>query len=272
MPLTLSPQIFAIVSQLIEERAGLHYALADSVLMEGKLAQRAAELGFDSLLDYYYYLRYDAGGLRETQLLVESLVVHETYLFRELDPLEALVHDVLPDMLRERPRVRLWSAACATGEEPYSVAMMLDEAGLADRVDIVASDISAPALARAREGVYAGRSLRAVVHAKAARRLQPVAGGGVRVPDAIRSRISWARVNLVDADAVRALGMFDVVLCRNVLIYFSDQTVETVATSLGEVIRPGGVLLIGTSESLLRFGTDFACEERSGSFFYRAAR
>jgi chemotaxis protein methyltransferase CheR len=91
----------------------------------------------------------------------------------------------------------------------------------------------------------------------------------VRAPDDVRAQIEWARVNLIDADAVRALGRFDIVLCRNVLIYFSDPTVVRVAESLREVIRPGGVLVVGTAESLLRFGTAFQCEERGGAFFYR---
>ncbi|HEY1697159.1 MAG TPA: CheR family methyltransferase [Polyangiaceae bacterium] len=269
MALTLSSQVFGIVRQLVEEKAGLHYEPADLPLIESRLANRALETGFDSLLDYYYYLRYDPEGPRELQNLVESLVVHETYLFREPEALGVLVNDVVPELLRDRPRLRLWSAACATGEEPYTVAMLLQAAGLLDRVDVVASDISAPALARAREGFYAGRALRALPESSAARCLEP-SGRGVRVPDSIRRRITWTRVNLVDRESVAAQGRFDVVLCRNVLIYFSDATVSAVAASLADTITPGGVLLVGTSESLLRFGTSFVCEERGGSFLYRA--
>jgi chemotaxis protein methyltransferase CheR len=264
----MSAQVFSITSQFIEDHCGLHYEAMDRDLLAQKVSERAIELGFDSLLDYYYLLRYDDQGGRELQKLVEALVVHETYFFREFEPLRVLVASVIPEMLADRAAVRIWCAACATGEEPYTLAMMVARAGLADRVRIVASDVSERALDHARAGRYSSRALR---------RIPPNApsggwiedAGGVRVPDDVRSRTEWCRVNLIDADAVRALGEFDVVLCRNVLIYFSDATVVRVAQSLAEALRPGGVLVVGAAESLLRFGTAFQCEERGGAFLYR---
>src|ERR1700678_1363864 len=142
MALALSAPVFAITSQLIEEATGLHYDIKDADLLAERLSRRAGELGFDSLLDYYYFLRYDSGGPREIECLVDLLVVNETYFFREIDQLRALVNVIVPRVLAKQPRVRIWCAACSTGEEAYSLAMLLDERALLDRADIDASDIS----------------------------------------------------------------------------------------------------------------------------------
>ncbi|HEY3821116.1 MAG TPA: protein-glutamate O-methyltransferase CheR [Polyangiaceae bacterium] len=269
MPLPLSPQVFSIIAHLIEERTGLHYEPASADLLADRVSDRATELGLDSMLDYYYFLRYDPGGAHELQVLAETLVVHETYFFREIAPLEVLVESIISEMLRTRPRIRIWSAACATGEEPYTLAMMLSKIDLLDRVEIVASDLSTRALAKAQTGVYAGRSLRSLPPFTATSGLLEETPTGMRVPDFLRRPITWTALNLIDDRAIRELGQFDVVLCRNVLIYFSEPTVAHVAANLGAALRPEGVLLVGASESLLRFGTLFACEERGGSFFYR---
>ncbi|MBV9945872.1 MAG: protein-glutamate O-methyltransferase CheR [Myxococcales bacterium] len=266
--LPLSPQVFAILTHLIEEHSGLHYPPADRELIADRLSDRAVELGLGSLLDYYYFLRYDARGPAELGSLVEALVVQETYLFREVEPLRVLVQRVIPEMLREHSRIRIWSAACATGEEPYTLAMMLDEEGLLPQVHIVASDISARALERARRGIFAGRSLRSLPQ-RLPRHLVAEEPGRLRVSEDLRRSIDWRRVNLVDGGAVRALGVFHLVLCRNALIYFSDETVARVAQHLAEALQRDGFIVVGASESLLRFGTLLFCEERDGAFFYR---
>ena len=162
LSLPISPQVFAILSALLEERTGLHYELSDSELLADRVSGRALERGFESLLDYYYFLRYDPGAASELALLVDSLVVNETYFFRELPALKVLVEDFVPQRVAEGARPRIWCAACSTGEEPLTLAMLLDEAGLLDRVDIVASDISGRALAHAKAGLYRRRSLRAL--------------------------------------------------------------------------------------------------------------
>ncbi len=268
MRLPLSPQVFAILSGLIEDRSGIHYAVRDLDMLAEKLSPRAAERGFDSLLDYYYYLRYDPSGPEELAALIEALVVHETYFFRESDALDALVRSFLLEPISRGNRMRVWSAACATGEEPLTLAMLLDSAGLLDGVDIVASDISRRALDRARAGEFGGRSLRAMPAAMRAKYTIERPGDRLSVRPELCERITWQRVNLMDPAAISRLGLFDAILCRNALIYFSDESMRRVVTELWEALRPGGVVLVGASESLLRFGI-FECEERGGSFFYR---
>ena len=270
-PPRLQPAVFTILRDLIEDRTGLHYGLDDASMLEDKLAPRLLEAGFDSFLDYYYFLRYDPQSGAELQALTDSLVVNETYLFREFDPLQVLVRQHLAPKLEADPslRLRVWSAACATGEEPLTLAMLLAQRGLLGRVELCASDIGERVLARARQGVYGRRSLRFGIPPGLEAYVTQAADGTVRVSPALVQAVRWERVNLVDGEAVRARGTFDAILCRNVLIYFTDATTCTVLASLTEVLRPGGRLLVGASESLLRYGTALECEERAGVFFYR---
>ena len=265
----LSPQVFAILGALIEERTGIHYQPDDRELLGDKLMGRLVEAGFDSFLDYYYFLRYDPAGPAEMDALIDSIVVGETYLFREYDQLLFLVDDLLRPAVASGRRPRVWSAACATGEEPFSIAILLHRRGLLGQVELVASDISRRALERAQRGVLGRRALRHVPPLDIGDCLTELPGGTLALSSFIRDGIAWHRVNLVDKGAVASLGCFDVVLCRNVLIYFDDPTARRVIELLGDALVPGGVLLVGVSESLLRFGTSLVSEERRGTFYYR---
>lgn len=267
--LELTPQLFAIFSQLVEEECGLHYSPSDRPLFESKLAAQASELGFDSLLDFYYRLRYDDPDGVERRALVQALVVHETYLFRELPPLEQLCDGYLREVIATRGRARVWSAACSTGEEPTTLAMLLDARGMLDQVEIVASDISAAAIAKARTGRFGRRALRDTVPIDLVTRYLEVSSTGVGVTPRITEAIRYFTLNLRDEERARELGTFDAILCRNVLIYFRDAEIVRVVSMLRDQLSPDGVLLVGVSESLLRFGTSLECEERAGSFFYR---
>jgi chemotaxis protein methyltransferase CheR len=279
----LSPQLFAILSALVEERLGIHYGVGDLELFSDKVGTRAQDAGFENALDYYYYLRYDGAAATELDALADALVVGETYFFRELDALRAgIAHCVLP-AVSKRGRARVWSAACATGEEAVSLSLLLDEAGIRDRTEIVATDVSARAIAKAREGVYNSRSLRALPpndrppgFTDHLGRLSDVTivrqGQRGQVTRPTIEAIDYRQLNLLDDAAVAGLGTFDLVLCRNVLIYFADATVKRVVGSLSRALRDDARLIIGASESLLRFGTMLRCEERGGAFLYGRER
>ncbi|HEX4453380.1 MAG TPA: protein-glutamate O-methyltransferase CheR [Kofleriaceae bacterium] len=267
----MSPQLFAIFASLIEAECGVHYSPNDRDLLQAKLAAHASELGFDSLLDFYYRLRYDDPDGAAKQALVEALVVHETYFFRELPPLRALVAEYLVPLIDRRRTPRVWSAACSTGEEPFTLAMLLDERGLLGEVELVATDISDAAIVKAKQGQFGKRSLRDGHPIELAQRYLDKSPRGVTLAPRIRDAVGFARVNLVDVDQVRALGVFDVILCRNVLIYMRDAQIARLLGELEAVLTPRGVIAVGVSESLLRFGTALRCEERGGAFFYRRA-
>lgn len=264
--LPLSPPVFTILSSLIEERLGLYFSPDYRELLVEKLSPRAVERGFESMLDYYYFLRYDAAAATELLAIADVLTVNETYFLREAAQLRALVDELIVPAASAGQRLRVWCAACSTGEEPLSLAALLDERKLLDDVQLVASDISERALQIARRGHYgtrAVRSLEALPHWLSREGQQHV------VSTRLRDVIDWRRINLLDEAAVQALGRFDAIICRNVLIYFRDPTVQAVVSRFHDMLTPGGYLLVGASESLLRLGTPFACEERRGAFFYR---
>jgi chemotaxis protein methyltransferase CheR len=265
----MPPQVFAILRMLIEERTGLKYGAEDIGLIGDKLASRCREAGFESFLDYYYYLRYDPSAGDEFDQLIDSLVVNETYFFREAVPLTTLIDEVLMPALSARKTARVWSAACATGEEPFTIAMLLAQRGVLDEVEIVATDISTRALSLARSASFRPRSIRdAKLPAFAKPWLDVSADRAVLAPR-IRDAVRFSRLNLMDGAAIREQGVFDAILCRNVLIYFSDETIQGLVENLTRSLRPGGSLLVGASESLLRFSTALVCEERRGAFLYR---
>lgn len=272
--LAMSPQVFAILSALIEERTGIHYSLTDLDLLRDKIEARVLDAGFESFLDYYYFLKYDVEGAAEFDRLVEVLVVGETYFFREYDQLRLLAEQLVPERIAQGVRpVRIWSAACATGEEPLTLAMMLRHKGLGQDVDLVASDISARSLERARSGRFGRRAARSIPDpALFERYVRREGEDSFWVDPALIGAVAWRQVNLVDAEAVKALGSFDFVLCRNVLIYFREDTARTVVAQLTSALRPGGVLLVSVSESLMRFGTPLEVEERERIFLYRKVR
>lgn len=269
--LSMSPQLFVLFSTLVEDTAGVLYGPQDRELFTGKIADHAIELGYTSLLDFYYRLRYDDADGVETRRMIDALLVHESYFFRELPPLLELVDHHIPLAIKRRGRARVWSAACAAGEEPFTVAMLLDERGLLDHVEIVATDLSAAVLARAVGGRHSRRALREGHPAVTAARYLETSPQGVIIAPRIRSAVRFERLNLVDGAAVAKLGTFDVILCRNVLIYFRDKRAVSVVERLAGALRPDGLLAVGVSESLLRFGTSLQCEERNGAYFYRRA-
>jgi chemotaxis protein methyltransferase CheR len=270
--LSLTQQLAAIFAHLVEEASGLHYGPENRELFGDKLAAQAQEAGYDTLLDYYYRLRYDDPTGLEMRALIRALLVHETYFFRELAPLRQLVDGHLAEVIRANGQARVWSAACSTGEEPLTLAMLLDERDLLGRVEIIATDLSEDVIATARKGRYGRRALRDGYPPALAGRYLTVDPHGVTVAPRILDAVAFRTKNLLDVASYAELGSFDLILCRNVLIYFRDAVIARVIDAMTGLLAPGGVIAVGVAESLLRFGSSLTSEERGGSFFYRKAR
>lgn len=270
-PLELPASVFVILADLIRERLGLRYDADKRALLADKLTARIAARGLDSWLDYYYLLRYDADAGAEWLQVMDALAVQETYFWREMDQLRALTEVLLPRYLGaypERPAV-IWSAACASGEEPLSIAIALAEANAFARapIRIVASDASPAALAKARQGIYRERSFRSLPQALRDKYFAPVAGGW-RVDPGLLARIEWARVNLLDAGEVAPFLGAPFIFCRNTFIYFSDAALARVARRLYQGMPRPGYLFVGAAESLLNVAEDFDLQEIGGAFVY----
>ncbi len=270
--LRLSESEFTILRDLIRERTGLFYENGKRDMLADKLSPRAIERGFDAFIDYYYLLKYGPGAEEEWRHVLNALSVQETYFWREMDQVRALVDVVVPRYFAARPAepLRIWSAACATGEEPLTIAMMLHEAGWFGRapIEIVASDGSSSAIEKARQGVYRERSFRNLVPGLREKYFTPADGGTWRVTPHLHARVTWATANLMDRAGTAALLPASVIFCRNVFIYFSGDTITRTVRMFSEGLRGPGHLFVGVSESLLKFTTDFELQEIGGAFVY----
>jgi chemotaxis protein methyltransferase CheR len=261
-----------LLRDLIAAQTGLNYDEARLHFMRDRLAPLAVARGFDSLLDYYYLLRYDPEAPREWVRAIDALSVQETYFWREADQIQALVTDIVPAFAAlGRIRVRIWSLACSTGEEPLTIAMALEQAGWFDRIDVDlhASDASEAALTRARAGRYGERAFRQLSPALRDRYFTMSGRGEWTVsPDLHRRVRSWTRVNAVQPETWGAPAHADVVFCRNMFIYFDSATVQRVVCALAERMGSPGYLCVAAAESLLRLSTPFELKTFGGAFVY----
>jgi chemotaxis protein methyltransferase CheR len=257
-----------LLRELIGERFGMQFDDNNMDIMIDKLSPLLIERGIDSLIDYYYVLKYDNPS-NEWDSVIDALTVRETFFWREFDQVRALVDVVMPKLAASGRPVRIWSAACATGEEPLTIAMALEQGGWFDRIpiDIVASDASPAALAAARAGFYRERSFRALSPETRDRFFQS-ADGRWRVRPHIHERIQWRRVNLTVPSEIQTLATAPVIFCRNVFIYFSEAIIRQIAKVFADRMPRPGYLFLGAAESLLKFTTDFELEEISGAFVY----
>ena len=262
----------ALIQNLINERTGMFFDNGKSDLLIDKLSPLVIERGFSSYLDYYYLLKYDAAARVEWQNVMNALSVQETYFWREIDQVRALVQTLVPQWHAQNGSgpMRIWSAACATGEEPLTIAMALNEAGWFDRapIEIFASDASSKAIARAQAGVYRERAFRNLPPHLRERYFEPN-GPDWRIKRELHSRIKWGMANLMDESEVAPLANADFIFCRNVFIYFSESAIGRVVRSFARFMRPPGYLFVGAAESLLRITTDFTLTEIDDAFVYQ---
>lgn len=260
-----------LIRNLINERIGMFFDNGKSDLLIDKLSPLVIERGFGSYLDYYYLLKYDPAARVEWQNVINALSVQETYLWREFDQVRALVQTLVPQWHARNTRLplRIWSAACATGEEPLTIAIALNEAGWFERasIEIVATDASSKAIDRAVKGVYRERSFRNLSPQLQDRYFERD-GSDWRVKSDIHSRIKWGLANLIEEDQIAPFASSDFIFCRNVFIYFSESTISRVVRSFSKFIRPPGYLFVGAAESLLRLTTDFILTEVDDAFVY----
>jgi len=266
--LGLSRRAVTLLRDLVHERTGLFYDDARIDQMSDRLAPRVANRGFDTFLDYYYFLKYDDASGDEWHKLMDALSVPETYFWREVDQLNAVADVIVPALAREvGRRVRVWSVPCASGEEPLSLAMILDQRGLLDSVEIAASDASPAALAAAAAGLYRERAFRSLPPLLRARYFTPE-GTRWRIDPSLAARVSWSRVNLLDTAEVERHARADLILCRNVFIYFSDAAIRRVLDTFGRAMPRPGYLCVGAAESLLRLTDCFDLEQIGQAFIY----
>ena len=271
--LRVPERTLALLRELITTQIGIYYDDTRLDVLRDRLAPLAIDRGFDSLLDYYYLLKYDADGEREWARVMDALAVQETYFWREADQFTALATTIVPTLMaRRRSPIRIWSVPCASGEEPLSIAMALEEAGWFDRavIEIHASDASEAALARARRRRYGARSFRQLPESLRDKYFtRDTAKEEWTVKPALFARISsWSRMNLAQPAEAKALAGSDVIFCRNLFIYFTPAGVRESAARLANWMPSPGYLCVGASESLLRTGCGLELQDIGGAYVY----
>jgi len=263
---------FDALRRLIREHCGIWLGDSKITFLQVRLTDRLRARNISSAQEYYYFLKYDAHGGEEMQRLIDVVTVNETWFFRETGPVETWRKMVLPGLMERDGRLRLWSAGCATGEEPYTLAMLLLEdypAAVATRFEVLATDISQRALETARAGVYDPYSLRHTEPRWLAKYFQPASGGRQEVCDNVRQLVRFGQANLIDPALAQRVRAMDAVLCRNVIIYFDDQSRQAVLSNFYAALKPGGYLMLGHSESLIHTVTPFEIARVGGTIMYR---
>ena len=267
--LFLSPEIkmtadeFRLLRDFVYQHCGLNFTEDSKYLLEKRLGKRLQTHNLKTFKDYYYFLRYNPNKDQELTEVVDQLTTNETYFFREDFQLKTFVEDILPE-IRKRKEIegkktlRIWSAGCSSGEEPYTIAMLLlSQPWLRSwNVEVVGTDISQRVLHMALEGVYGDASFRSTDPQQKARFFTENEGKW-RVNDEVRNLVSISYLNLFDASRIGLLGKMDVIFCRNVIIYFDPAGKKSVVESFLQRLVPDGFLLLGHSESLINLSTSF---------------
>jgi len=271
--LRIPQRTLTLLRDVIASQAGIHYDDDRMDLMRDRLAPLAVERGFDSLLDYYYLLKYDSDAAAEWARVMDALSVQETYFWREADHFRALATVIIPRLLeRQRRTIRIWSIPCASGEEPLSIAIALSEANAfaGANIEIHASDASEAALSKARAGRYGRRSFRQLpIELKEKYFTREGAKEEWTIkPDLFARVTSWSRVNIVHSAERDPHASSDIIFCRNLFIYFTPACVREVALNLARAMPSPGYLCVGAAESLLKAGAGFDLQELGGAYVY----
>jgi chemotaxis protein methyltransferase CheR len=279
--IVLKPDEFRLLRDLFVARAGLQFAAESRFALERRLRERLMVLKLTSFAEYHHYLRFGTQASAEWDEALDLLTTNETYFFREERQLRAFQNEVLPMLeaqARTRRRLAVWSAGCSTGEEAYTIGILVHRSSLFPRrpesgapewdVRIYGSDISRRCVAAARRGVYGESSFR-VTSAEVRRAFFHERPDGWHVAEPIRQLCHFGQMNLLDEDRSRVLGRADAIFCRNVLIYFDPRARKAAIEVLYDRLNPGGILLLGHSESLLNVSTAFELLHLKDDLVYR---
>ena len=248
---------FAMIRDYIHEKSGIFFAENKMYLVKNRLIKRMAELGIKSYRDYFYHVKYDA-TLKEFNQLMNQVTTNETSFFRNEPQLKSFSEEVLPLLIEQKKQgkgiksIKIWSAGCSTGEEPYTLGIMILQkfASLAGwNVEIVANDISEQALHKARMGEYTGITLRNITPEMLNAYFTKVADI-YKVKPEVKALVKFSHMNLNDPRRISFSSNFDVIFCRNVMIYFSDEVKKQLVRGFYNALQPGGYFYIGHSETL----------------------
>ena len=271
----LPDDVFRLLRDFIHDYCGIFFDDASKFLLERRLSRRLEQHRLKSFEEYYHFLRYDRKREEELTILIDNLTTNETYFFRESPQLRAFSEEILPELrerLADRKALRIWSAGCSTGEEPYTIAMLLFESGdwwRTWQVEILGSDINQRVLHTARKGVYKKSAHRVTSPQMLAKYFIEEDKGDYRVVDKVKELVSFSSLNLLDPLKAHLINNMDIIFCRNVIIYFDKEAKKKVIESFASKLREGGYLLLGHSESLINISNAFVLRTLKNDMVYQ---
>lgn len=269
----LTAEEFSRLCEFLYRRTGMVFGETKRYYVQRRVNERMAATGAATFASYFARLRSDLRG--EVEQFINAFTVNETYFYREEHQLRCLSTDLLRERTqtprREGP-LRIWSVPCSTGEEPYSIAIWLlenwSEVDAYD-IEIMGSDIDTRALDAARDGLFGRRALMRMSDDLTARYFHPLANEQWQVLEDLRQSVGFSQVNLIEPEQTRACGQFDVIFCRNVLIYFDDASRRIAAENLYENLAPGGFICLGHTESMSRISPLFEVRRFADAIVYQ---
>jgi len=249
LTIPLADSTFRDLRDYIYEKSGIYITDTKKYLIENRLSRILQENNLDSFEKYLELIKFRSNG-NEISRLFDAITTNETYFFREPDQLNVLINKVLPTVLSQKKTMKIWSAACSTGEEPFTISIMLkNKFPSIGQFEIVGSDLSESVLHSAKRAVYNSYSVRNV-DASYLSKYFSAADKSYTLNDEIKRTVKFMKVNLIDHTTTRLIRNADIILCRNVLIYFDTKAKQKVISNLYNALNPGGYLIIGSSESL----------------------
>ena len=272
-PLLITEDEFQRLADFLYRRTGMVFTETKRYYVERRIADRIVATSSQSFAGYFAYLRSEARD--EVEHLINAFTVNETYFYREDHQLACLTTDLLKERVAAKEpggTIRIWSVPCSTGEEPYSIAIWLLENWRdvdAYDIEIVGSDIDTRVLEAAAEGMFGKRALMRLSPELIGRYFHGLDDERWRILDDLRQSVRFSRVNLIETKETRPQGRFDVIFCRNVLIYFDDESRRIAAENLYDNLLPGGFICLGHTESMSRISPLFEVCRYSGAIVYR---
>jgi chemotaxis protein methyltransferase CheR len=261
------------LAEFLYRRTGMVFTETKRYYVERRISERIVATSNQSFAGYFAYLRSDVRD--EIEHLINAFTINETYFYREDHQLACLSADLLKERVAAKKpgdTIRIWSVPCSTGEEPYSIAIWLLENWKdvdAYDIEIVGSDIDTRVLESAAEGIFGKRALMRLSPELVNRYFHGLDDERWQILDDLRQSVRFSRVNLIETKETRSQGRFDVIFCRNVLIYFDDESRRVAAENLYDSLLPGGFICLGHTESMSRISPLFEVCRYSGAIVYR---
>jgi chemotaxis protein methyltransferase CheR len=272
----ISQEDFLKFREFFYRKSGIQFEDSKRYFVDKRLIERIEATDSGNFRNYFIMLRFETTG-EELQLLTNLMTVNETYFFREEYQFKCLVNSILPEITSQKKNdqpLRIWSMPSSSGEEAYSIAMYLLEywPGINQwDVEIISSDIDTSILAKARLGNYSARSIQGLPKALLNKYFRHN-GDDYQICDDLRNAVEFTRVNLMKPSEVRGYREFDVIFCRNLLIYFDDLSRRQAADTFFDALNPGGFLLLGHSESMSRISSLYQVRKFADSVVYQKAK